>query len=293
MTSTLPVLLGGVSMLAARFDGFILDQWGVLHDGSTPYPGAQDALARLRAAGKRIAILSNSGKRATPNIELMAAIGFPREHYDAMVSAGEDAHRQLKERSDPFYAKLGRSCVALMRPADHVLLEGLGLEIVERPADADFLFLIGLDPRLPRIEDYDPLLREAAARGLPMVCANPDIVRAAPDGLHPAPGMVAQRYEALGGQVRYHGKPHRAIYRSCMEALNLKDESRIIAVGDSLAHDVAGAAAAGLRSAFVAAGIHAGELGVAHGEMPSRGALAALLAKAPARPDFVLSAFVW
>jgi HAD superfamily hydrolase (TIGR01459 family) len=291
--STLPTPLDGVRHLAERFDGFILDQWGVLHDGTTPYPGAQEALARLRRAGKRIAVLSNSGKRAGPNAAQMAKIGFAPELYDAMVSAGEDAHQALKRRSDPFYTSLGRRCAALMRPADTVLLEGLDLEIVDRLDRADFVFLIGLDPARPDLAAYEPFLREAAARDLPMVCANPDLVRAAPDGLHPAPGTIARRYEELGGRVRYHGKPHPAIYRSCLEALAIADRSRIVAVGDSLEHDIAGAARAGVPSALVAGGIHAGALGIRPGEMPAPRALAVLLDRAAARPAFVLPAFVW
>ena len=289
----LPVLVDGVRSLAERYDGFILDQWGVLHDGTTPYPGARDALERLHGTGKRIAILSNSGKRAGPNAALMAKIGFPPGLYHAMISAGEDAYQNLRQRRDPFYAALGHRCAALMRPADAVLLEGLGLEIVAELDHADFVLLIGLDPARPDVGAYEPLLREAAARALPMVCANPDIVRAAPDGLHPAPGMIARRYEQLGGTVRYHGKPHPPIYESCFASLGIADRGRVLAIGDSLEHDIVGAARAGIASALVAGGIHAAELGVAHGDLPSRHALAALLADAPARPSFVVPAFVW
>jgi HAD superfamily hydrolase (TIGR01459 family) len=293
LTPPLPEFLDGVRQLAARFEGFIVDQWGVLHDGTTPYPGAQDALARLRASGKRIVILSNSGKRAVPNAALMAKIGFASDLYDAMISAGEDAHQQLKVRCDPFYAALGRRCVALMRPADAILFDGLDLDIVERLEDADFVFLIALDPARTQIGHYEELLREAVARGLPMVCANPDLVRAGPHGLSPAPGMVARRYEELGGKVRYHGKPHPPIYRTCLEAFGGIDHGRVVAVGDSIEHDVAGAAGAGVASALIAGGIHAAQLGIAHGQAPSRDAVAALLATAPARPSFVVPAFVW
>jgi HAD superfamily hydrolase (TIGR01459 family) len=223
----------------------------------------------------------------------MMQIGFPPSLYDAMISAGEDAYQNLKHRRDPFYASLGRRCAVLMRPADSVLLEGLDLEIVGRLDDADFVLLIGLDPARPGVEAYEPFLREAAARALPMVCANPDIVRAAPDGLHPAPGMIARRYEQLGGAVHYHGKPHPPIYESCLASLGIAHRTRILAIGDSLEHDILGAARAGIQSAFVAGGIHAAALGIAHGEAPSPRKLASLFASAPARPTFVMPAFVW
>jgi ribonucleotide monophosphatase NagD (HAD superfamily) len=105
--------------------------------------------------------------------------------------------------------------------------------------------------------------------------------------------MIARRYEQLGGAVRYHGKPHPPIYESCFAALGIADRRRVLAIGDSLEHDIAGAARAGIPSAFVAGGIHAAELGISYGEAPSARALAALLADAPARPSFVVPAFVW
>src|SRR5438105_1149992 len=141
-----------------------------------------------------------------------------------------------------------------------ILHDGLPLERVARVEDADFLMVIGIDsPRLG-VADYETWLAAGAARRLPMICANPDITRVSPDGLVDAPGALARRYEELGGEVSYHGKPHPAIYESCLEALSGCTRERVIAIGDSIEHDVLGAQGVGLSCAFVAGGIHVADL---------------------------------
>jgi len=285
--------LGGLAPLADAYDGFIIDQWGVLHDGTRAYPGAISCLTRLRAAGKRIVVLSNSGRRAAVGIQLMAEIGFDRELYDRFVSAGEDARCALAARAGAFHRKLGRRCYAFTRGGDRSLLEGMALDLVERVDDADFLAVIGIDSPQRCLSDYEAELQAGAARGLPMVCANPDLVRVAPEGTVEAPGTLARRYEALGGEVFYHGKPHLPIYGSCLEALGGCAPERVLAVGDSIEHDILGAARARIRSAFITGGIHAAELGVAWGELPASAAWRRFAANAVAHPDYILPAFVW
>jgi len=283
----------GVEALARDFDGFILDQWGILHDGTRPYPGAIDCLERLRGAGKRIVVLSNSGRREAENVRIMAAMGFEARLFDRFVAAGEDARAAIEQRTSPFHARLGRRYYAFTRDGNVSLMEGLPAERVVRTEDADFLVVIGIDsPRLG-VRDYEGQLAAGAARGLPMICANPDIVRVSPEGLVDAPGALAQRYEALGGEVFYHGKPHAAIYGSCLAALPGTPLEKVVTVGDSIEHDVLGASRAGLASAFSAGGIHLGDLGTSWGSLPQPEAWRRFLQGAVARPDYLLPAFVW
>jgi len=287
------VPVAGVSALAAAYDGFILDQWGVLHDGVRPYAGAIECLERLRAAGKRVVVLSNSGKREAENLRLMARMGFPETLFDHFVGAGEDARCAIAARSEPFHRALGRRCYAFTRDGDRSLIDGIGLEIVDRVETADFLAVIGIDSPQRNLRDYEAELRAGISRSLPMICANPDLVRVSPEGTVEAPGVLARRYEALGGAVFYHGKPHAAIYGTCLEALAVASQDRVVAIGDSIEHDVLGASRAGLRSAFVAGGIHAAELVTARGELPDARRWRDFAAKAVARPDYLLPAFVW
>ncbi|MGO4263972.1 HAD hydrolase-like protein, partial [Lysobacter sp. TAB13] len=143
---------------------------------------------------------------------------------------------------------------------DH-LIDGLGLTRVERIEDADFLFTLSMNPPQQSLAGSRSVLEAAAARDLPMICGNPDLYRVHADGsLHEAPGLVARAYAELGGRVRYHGKPEPRIYRSSLQRLGLAPR-QVLAVGDSLEHDVAGATGAGIDVAFIAGGIHRQDLG--------------------------------
>jgi HAD superfamily hydrolase (TIGR01459 family) len=285
--------LPGVASLAERFDGFIVDQWGVLHDGSRPYPGALDCLERLRAAGKGVVVLSNSGRREDANVRLMEEMGFPPRLFDRVVSAGEDAREAIVARATPFHARLGRRCHAFTRAGDRSILEGIGIDFVDAVGEADFLAAIGIDSPRRNLPDYEEELRAGVARGLPMICANPDISRFHAGRLVDATGVLARRYEALGGEVFYHGKPWPAIYASCLSALPGCAPGRVVAVGDSIEHDVLGAERAGLPCAFVEGGIHAEELGLAPGGQADAAAWAAFERRAVARPRFRVPAFAW
>lgn len=287
-----PERLDGVAPLARDYGGFILDQWGVLHDGTRPYPGAADCLRRLREAGKRIVVLSNSGRREADNLRLMAKMGFDPALIDRFISGGEEARRALEERSDPFHRALGRRCYAFTRGGDRSLLEGLGLELVDDIEKAEFLAVLGTDAPQRLVRDYETELRAGIAGGLPMVCANPDTIRLLPGGTTEAQGALARRYEEMGGEVFYHGKPYPAIYEACLDALACPRE-KVIAIGDSVGHDILGAARVGLKSALIPGGVHAAELGIRWGEVPAREKWHAFAASAVARPDYLLAAFNW
>ncbi len=307
--------LAGLREIAPRYDGFILDLWGVLHDGSAPFPGVLDALARLKSAGKRLAVLSNAPRRAALVASRMTEIGIPPELYDHVHSSGEEAWQHLKRRDDPFYASLGRRCYHIGPARDDNMLEGIDLERVADIAEAAFILNTG--PAWgweETVADYEKLLQAARARDVPMVCANPDLVVmlqaarardvpmvcANPDLVvihegRPAicAGALAQRYAALGGRVRWHGKPFPSVYQTCFALLGIAERRRILAVGDSLRTDIAGAEAAGIDSVLVTGGIHGDELGAAPGELPDRARLAAAIATSGHHPAAVLARFRW
>ena len=283
----------GMRVLANEYDAFIVDQWGILHDGTNAYPGAVECLEMLRTGGKRIVVLSNSGRNGEDNLRILASMGFPPHLFERCVSAGDDAREALAQRSLPFHAKLGRRYYAFTRDDNVSLLEGLPVERVRKIEEAEFVAVIGIDAPPKRVADYEAELAAGAARGLPMICANPDIVRPSPDGVVDAPGSLAQRYGELGGEVFYHGKPYPAIYEKCLRVLEGVPREKVVAVGDAIETDVLGAHRAGLRSAFVAGGIHAEDLAVRWGEMPQAPAWRRLVERAPARPDYLLATFTW
>jgi HAD superfamily hydrolase (TIGR01459 family) len=288
-----PTFCSGLADLASRYQGFIVDQWGVLHDGARPYADALDCLARLRAGGKRVVLLSNSGKRTAINRARLAEIGIGPALYDAIVTSGEATWQALAERSEPFFAALGRRCILWSRYGDRSVVENVALEEVGRVEDAEFLLLAGVEDDA-RLEDFSLHLEAAVGRRLPMVCANPDIVAVLPDGrFGMGPGAVAHHYEQLGGAVGYVGKPHRPIYQACLEALGHPPRDDVLTVGDSMAHDVAGGAAMELDTALIMSGIHRRIFEVERGASANRAALEELAREYGVLPRWVLPRFRW
>lgn len=282
----------GVAELAARYDHFLIDQWGVLHDGHAPYPGAVACLERLRAAGKQVLLLSNSGKRTWVNRERLHDMGFDETLFDHVVTSGEATWRALADRTDPFFRALGQRCVLWSRYGDRSLVEQLDLAVVG-VEHADFLLLGGTEDAA-RLEDFTAALERAAARDLPMICANPDIVAVHPNGIFGmAPGAVARHYEGLGGRVFYVGKPHRPIYELCLETLGQPAPVSIVAIGDSAQHDIAGGIAMGIDTALNMAGIHGDGFDLVGGIEANRAAIDRLEAEFGGRPRWLLPRFRW
>jgi HAD superfamily hydrolase (TIGR01459 family) len=281
-------MLTGFAPLAARYEGFILDLWGVIHDGVAPYPGAVEVLARLRAAGKPAVLLSNAPRRAAAAQASMREMGIPDDLYTGILTSGEATHRMLRDRSDPFFAALGRRVYHLGPERDRSVLDGLDLDRVALPAQADFVLNTGPDDARDPTDAtlYDEELRACLAAGLPMVCANPDLEVVRGDKLVICAGLLTLRYEALGGMTRWVGKPDAAVYATVLAMLGV-ERARVLAVGDALRTDIAGAAGVGIDACWVLGGIHAGEL---HGDA---GTAAEAARRAGLDPVAAVWSFAW
>ena len=286
------VLIDGIARIADRYDGFILDVWGVLHNGVAPYPGVVDALQRLKSAGKSVVLLSNAPMRAGQVRARIEKIGVPGALFQSVMTSGEEVWQNLLARTDPLYAVLGRHCLFIGSPRHRGMLEGLGLVEVAAPEDADFILDTGPDDLDDDATLYRPILEDAAQRGLPMLCANADLHVMHGDTLIACAGQLARVYEEMGGAVRWHGKPHGSVYAACLELLGIADRAAILCVGDSLRTDIAGAHAAGLDSLLVGGGLHAEELGLVDGEPLDPVLVAALLQDRP-QPRYVIDRLVW
>lgn len=287
-------LVRGLTELIAGYDGLVLDLWGTLHDGVRPYPGAVEALTRLLKRGTALAALSNAPRRAEEVAANMRALGLPDASAARVMSSGEEAYQALARRDDPWYRRLGRRGYHLGPERDHGMLDNPGFTVAARLDQADFVLCTGLDRPEETVADYRPLLVEAASRGLPMVCANPDFEVIRGDRRELCAGVLARVYEQeLGGEVRWHGKPHASVFASALALMPGVDPRRVLVVGDSLRTDIAGAAGAGLASAFLTGGIALEALGGDWGAMPEESALAPMFSASGVTPDWVLPAFLW
>ncbi|MBO0737842.1 MAG: TIGR01459 family HAD-type hydrolase [Alphaproteobacteria bacterium] len=283
----------GLRALAPRYEGFVIDLWGVIHDGAAPLPGAAECLRSLIDASKRIVLLSNAPRRADDAARRIARIGVPAGLYHHLMTSGEEAWQHLYRREDPFHAALGRRCLHICSERDLEIREGLGLEYVDTAEEAEFILNTGPAAWEDRLEDYEPLMRAALERDLPMVCANPDLI--VMHGGRPAlcAGALAKWYEDAGGRVRWHGKPFRGVYDACLGLLGINDRSRILAIGDSLRTDIAGAAGAGLDSLLIAGGIHAEEFGMGGGGPPDPQRIEPALRGGPYLPVGIAGSLCW
>ncbi|MCU0902111.1 MAG: TIGR01459 family HAD-type hydrolase [Cypionkella sp.] len=246
-----PRVIEHLADIAGGFDAIVFDQWGVLHDGSAPYPGALACLSSLRQAGACLAVLSNSGKRAAPNAARIAAMGG----FRCVMTSGEALWTDLAADRLPYRSL----CPVERAPGDAAdWAEGLAVTLTPDPDRADAVLLMGLpDDASPGA--YEPVLDAALRRALPVLCSNPDLASPRAGGrLVTSPGALAQAHAARGGQVHLYGKPHLPVFRAVEAALNVPP-ARILMVGDSLDHDIRGAQAAGWATAFVEGGLYAGQ----------------------------------
>jgi len=216
-----------------------------------------DTLHHLKQRKKQVVILSNSAKRSSENIERLKKLGIKPGLYKEVVSAGEVTWRGLKEQKDAPFKGLGKKCYLISRQDDKSLIEDLDLELVTDIEQAQFILITSFDPSVMKMEDLEPVFKKAVGKRIPAICANPDMVTVYGHERSIGPGALAKRYQELGGAAHYIGKPHKTIFRYCLSLFDDVIPSRILVIGDSIQHDIAGGVSVDLDTAFITAGIHA------------------------------------
>jgi HAD superfamily hydrolase (TIGR01459 family) len=253
---TEPRLISGLRDIAGEYDAIVCDVWGVVHDGVNAYPEACAALRAFRERFGKVVLLSNAPRPPAPIREQLRRFGVPDESYDAIVTSGGASRDDLAVRAAKGPLKLFHIGP---EARDKVIYEGLNVTRTG-PEAADIVLLSDLgdhDRETP--DDYADVLKELKARDLTVICANPDVMVPIAGKLIYCAGAVAREYEKLGGKVIYYGKPYPPIYAMALkEAVSKK---RVLAIGDALETDIAGAANVGLDALFVAGGLHAKEVG--------------------------------
>ena len=282
-----PSILAGLSEIAPDYDALICDVWGVLHNGQQARAPAVDALQRFRKTRGPVVLLSNAPRPISAVIEQFTRFGVPPDSYDAIVTSGAAAREDLKRRAES--ARL--PMLHLGPERDRGVFEGLPIDCVDA-AHAKVVLCTGLyddDHETP--DDYRQTLADLKARGLVMLCANPDIVVQRGTTLLYCAGAIARLYEDMGGEVVYYGKPHLPVYEMSLakaRAAAGRDIAKPLAIGDGLATDIKGANRAGMDALFIADGVHGEELGAVTAEN-----LARIFAKAGVSARAAMQALVW
>jgi HAD superfamily hydrolase (TIGR01459 family) len=250
-----PPILATAGPLLQRYDAVFCDVWGVVHNGRQAYAEAGAALARFRAQGGTVVLVSNAPVPGGGVERVLDRTGVRRDAWDAIVSSGEIALAHIAEQG---YRRL--HCIGPAKRDSRLFqrLPGPGVSL----AEAEAIVCTGLiDDANETVESYRELIEEGIARSLPFVCANPDLVVDVGDKRYLCAGSLAAEYERLGGAVFWAGKPHPAAYGTALlRVAELRGAepppSRILAIGDALRTDLASAAGMGVDALFIAAGIH-------------------------------------
>jgi HAD superfamily hydrolase (TIGR01459 family) len=265
--------------IASSFEAVFFDQYGVLHDGRNPYPGARDALSALKSRGVKIVVLSNSGRTGAANAERMMTLGFEPELYDFLVTSGDVARTLLKRGRFPALLAPGARCFVISTGGDDEFASALGVASTAHSAEADLVVIAGSQADKVSLDDYRTMLAPAARRRTPCMCVNPDKLMLTVAGNAPGAGRIAEIYEELGGAVTWVGKPFPEIYRAAAELSQVQNPRDVLCVGDSVEHDIAGANRFGAFAALVRTGVLA-DL--------SDNELASEIGRHEALPDYVI-----
>jgi HAD superfamily hydrolase (TIGR01459 family) len=283
-------IIEGLGEIADRYDVLLSDVWGVIHNGREAFPAPCAALAKWRRERGPVILISNSPRPASDVVHQLDAMGVSRDVWTAFVTSGDATRVLLAARAPGPAWRIGPD-------RDAPLYEGLGLAFSD-PEAAAFIACTGPDDdEVETPEDYRAALTGAAVRGLDMICANPDLVVQRGERLIYCGGALAALYETLGGVAIMAGKPHRPIYDLALAEARLAlgrapDRRRVLAIGDGLATDIAGAAAQGLDALFIATGIHGHEFLESEGRVDA-GALERLGAAAGSFPTFAMPDLEW
>lgn len=319
----MPFLIG-MTEIINNYDVFIIDQWGVLHNGKSPYKLVNACLLEMKAKGKQLILLSNSSKRRLSSFEGLKRVGIPPSLFNDIVTSGELSWNMIKNRQGNLLEtqslesesefKMVKVFVIGNGDDDEEYLSSCNC-IMSKPSDAEFIlvrgtFCIWQDQDLKvsyptaekMMENVQEILEVCASYRLAMLVTNPDYHR--PGSNSPMPGLVAAKYLEVFNEAKisYIGKPHQNVYDECLESvandLDIAKEdidlSRICCIGDSMEHDIVGAMQAGMDSVWIANGVHCMELGTEEGwpELPSESRLSAFLTKhSSIRPTYIVPAF--
>lgn len=266
MTEIIPTL----ASLGNRYDAVACDLWGCLHNGKAAFPDAVAALQQFRRGGGKVLLLTNAPRPKSSVAAQLLRLGVPGDAWDEIVTSGDAAQFAMVSGA------VGRRVAFIGAPKDMPFFTDFAGDLAAYAATQDPIEIVSMDQATGIIctglrddqtevpADYHDELLMAKTLGLPMLCANPDVVVDHGDKRLYCAGALAADYEKMGGQALFFGKPHPPIYdlaRRRLGALGLKDDAQVLCIGDGITTDIQGGMAEGLDTLFVTGGLAADQFG--------------------------------
>lgn len=277
-----------ISQIVNNYDAFLIDLWGVIHDGSDPYPGVHNTLRKLQEAGKQVLFLSNAPRRVSMAVASLERMKIDKSLYNYALTSGEVTRDYIISGEHGY----GKNYFIIGPVRDNNLLDGTEYKMVDEISKADFIVVTGFDNDDSTMDEAQPFLDEAIKYNLPLLCANPDflVIRQA-GNLVLCAGVIADAYAKMGGKVQQFGKPYGDVYKRALVMLG--NPKSVAVIGDNLDTDILGGNDAGLDSYLIAGGVLSGRLGIKTGQMPDAKKLKEVCDEENITPTAVIPAFIW
>ncbi len=230
-----------------KYDTFVIDLWGVIHNGVALNLKAIEAVDQLKKHSKKIVFLSNAPRPSSNVINFLLKMKMDKRYLENVMTSGEAAMHAINQK------KFGKSFYHLGPARDTSIFD----KVKDNKTDlqsCDFILCTGLfDDHENDLDYYKKILSEYISKKL--ICTNPDLIvhRGGIEEL--CAGSVAKVFEDLGGKVIYFGKPHKEIYNMCF-----KSNEKVLAIGDNLRTDIKGANNLKIDSIFITEGVHRKEI---------------------------------
>ncbi|MDP3262055.1 MAG: TIGR01459 family HAD-type hydrolase [Tabrizicola sp.] len=289
-------IIRSLADLTGRYDAVFCDLWGCLHNGKAAFPAAVSALQGFRTTGGKVVLLTNAPRPKSSVIKQLDGLDVPRDAYDLVVTSGDAAQMGMLSGA------VGRKVHFIGAPKDEVFFtdfaEDLATYAATQPPitrvplnEAEGIVCTGLNDDLTETpDDYRATLLLGKTLGLPMLCANPDIVVDMGDKRLYCAGALAQAYEAMGGTALYFGKPHPPIYdlaRRRLAEAGAQADPQILCIGDGISTDIQGGISEGLDTLFITGGLESAQFG-SDVESPEAAKLEAWLSLRQLSPTFAM-----
>lgn len=278
-------IINGISEIVDKYDYYIIDLWGVLHDGTKAYPNALEALKYLHKNKKKVILLSNAPRRSRKALDKLNELGFTKDLYDYILTSGEVTYKYAKNEVN------GKNFFYIGPEKDRDLLDGAKKQEVAIASEANFALATGFEGFGSLFEEKKPQLDECLEAGLTMLCANPDRKVVNQKGeVQICSGLMAEYYKKNGGKVEYFGKPFPRSYQECKYFFGSPPNEKICCIGDSFHTDIEGGNRAGTKTLLIAGGIYKDEINDSEGNIILDN-IYKLVENKYQRPNFVASEF--